>query len=257
MLFQGAGLCYTGGEKGTEGDRNVRPVIAVSMGHKKGTHYLNDPVAEAVLGAGGLPWPVPVCAREVVGQVLLQAQGLLLPGGEDVDPAAYGETPAPELGPVDLERDACELDLVRLAWERGLPILGICRGAQVLNVARGGSLLQDIPSTVAGALPHRQGEPYGRPVHRVVVDPGSRLAKILGEGEFAVNSMHHQSVKAPGAGLKVVAWAPDGVVEGIESQDPARFVLGVQWHPEYLVDPAAGRPAMRRLFAAFITAAAE
>ncbi|HHY93173.1 MAG TPA: C26 family cysteine hydrolase domain-containing family, partial [Firmicutes bacterium] len=126
----------------------MRPIIAVSMGFKNGTHYLNDPVAEAVLGAGGLPWPVPVTAAEVGAEILAHAAGLLLPGGPDVDPALYGEAPAPELGPVSRERDECELALVRLAWAHHLPILGICRGAQVLNVARGGTLVQDIPSTV-------------------------------------------------------------------------------------------------------------
>lgn len=233
----------------------MRPIIAVSMGYKKGTHYLNDPVAEAVLMAGGIPWPVPVVSADILAEIVAQVQGLLLPGGEDVDPAAYGEAPESQLGPVNLERDACELALVHLAWERGLPILGICRGAQVLNVARGGSLIQDIPTAVAGALGHRQGEPYDRPVHRVRVDAASLLAQILGESEPEVNSMHHQSVKVPGKGLKVVAWAPDGVVEGIESQAPARFALGVQWHPEYMVDPVSGSQAMRRLFAAFIAAA--
>ncbi|MDK2856255.1 MAG: putative glutamine amidotransferase [Bacillota bacterium] len=235
----------------------MRPIIAISMGYKKGTHYLNDPVAEAILLAGGLPWPMPVVSMEVLPEILARAHGVLLPGGEDVDPAAYGEAPEPQLGPVNAERDACELALARLAWERHLPIFGICRGAQVLNVARGGSLIQDIPSAVAGALGHRQGEPYDRPVHSARVDAASRLARILGQSELEVNSMHHQSVKVPGRGLKVVAWAPDGVVEGIESQDPDRFALGVQWHPEYMVDPVSGSEAMRRLFAAFIAAAAD
>jgi len=162
--------------------------------------------------------------------------GVLLTGGEDVDPKEYGEQdthPTVYLAP---ERDRYELALARQALSRDLPLLAICRGAQVLNVAAGGTLVQDIPSHRPTELSHSVTFPKNRTVHDIVVKPNTCLSVLLGgelhqDGRVAVNSRHHQSVKDAAPGFVVSAAAPDGVVEAIEKPD-ARFCIGVQWHPE-------------------------
>jgi len=144
------------------------------------------------------------------------------------------------------------LSAVKVALERQLPILAVCRGIQLLNVALGGTLFQDVGTDPGTQLQHSQRAPRDQPTHKVKVQAGSRLAETLGTDELEVNSMHHQAVKALGAGLAAVAWAPDQIVEGIEMTAPSRCVLGVQWHPEDLrghSEPARG------LFAALIGAA--
>ena len=167
---------------------------------------------------------------------LAAADGLLLTGGVDVDPAAYGDDtrhPTVELDPV---RDAYELALAREAIARDLPMLAICRGAQVLNVAAGGTLVQDIPSQLNTPLRHSILEPRHAVAHDVHVVSGTRLASLLGPAHAAsdsipVNSRHHQSVKETAPGFVVSATAPDGIVEAIE-RPAASFCIGVQWHPE-------------------------
>jgi putative glutamine amidotransferase len=134
----------------------------------------------------------------------------------------------------------------------GLPILGICRGCQALNVARGGSLHQHLPAVADGSVDHRQAAAGWKVTHQVTVEPRSRLAQALGAEALAVNSFHHQAVQRLGDGLRAVAWAADGTVEGIE--DDARFVLGVQWHAETLEE--VERP-QARLFTALVDAALE
>ncbi len=145
-------------------------------------------------------------------------------------------------------RTEAELALLRGAIERDMPVLGICGGQQLLAVALGGSLIQHIPDSVPDALAHEQPNPRHEAGHAVRVEPGTLLARIVGTGAMQVNSSHHQAVRDPGRG-RVNALAGDGVVEGIE--DPAaRFCLGVQWHPEFGIDPGD-----RRLFQALVSAA--
>jgi putative glutamine amidotransferase len=159
-------------------------------------------------------------------------------------PVAVRRRARPRLGPTDVELDRAELSLARAALDRGLPVLGICRGHELLNVLYGGTLHQDVPG-------HRQTEPGVQATHDVRLEPGSRLAGILGATEGRVNSFHHQAVDALGRGLRAVAWSPDGIVEGIE--DPAApWVLGVQWHAEGLI----GAPDQEALFTAFVAEAA-
>lgn len=193
-----------------------------------------------------------------VDEALQGVEGLLLTGGEDVEPALYHEEPHPQLGEVDRARDAFEVGLVGRARAQGLPILAICRGLQILNVACGGSLIQDIPSLVAGALEHRLAVPPHQSfdlAHEIWMESDSLLARLMKErvpdGDVCqVNSRHHQAVKDVAAGFKVSATAPDGVIEAIE--DPAaRFCLGVQWHPEMLTH----RPDQAGLFTHLIGAA--
>jgi putative glutamine amidotransferase len=186
--------------------------------------------------------------------------GLLLTGGEDVAPALYGEAKLDATVEVEPERDAFEIALVKEARRIGLPIFAICRGIQVMNVAFGGTLVQDIPTQMETALPHAFTIPPHKPfdyAHEVWVDTSSLLAKLMaerlnGSDSCEVNSRHHQAVKDLAAGFKVVATAPDGVIEAIEDQS-ARFCLGVQWHPENFWRTGEFRP----LFEGFLEAAAK
>jgi putative glutamine amidotransferase len=168
-------------------------------------------------------------------------------GAFDVDPALWGGgAPHPKVT-LKPGRTDFELAAVRVALARDLPVLGICGGQQLLAVAFGGTLIQHIPDEVEGALAHEQPNPRTEPGHTVRVRGGTLLARIVGVAPMAVNSAHHQAVATPGSGV-VNAVAPDGVVEGIEHPGH-RFALGVQWHPEYAVDPRD--PA---IFEAFVAA---
>jgi putative glutamine amidotransferase len=177
---------------------------------------------------------------------------LLLPGGEDVDPAFYGEARHEKCGRVSLDRDETELALARWAMEEGKPLFAICRGIQVLNVAQGGSLYQDIQTQVPGTDKHDwyPDHPRDRQSHTLEIVPRTRLAQLSGTTSLPVNSLHHQAIKEAAPGLVVVAHAEDGIVEAVEAPDHP-FALGVQWHPEEL----ASRDARaQRLFDAFVEA---
>jgi putative glutamine amidotransferase len=212
---------------------------------------LNAAYLRALEGAGLVPLIVPPLSDPRAAEGLLDGvAGLVLTGGEDVDPARYGATPHPVLGPVHRERDATELALVHAARERELPTLAICRGIQLLNVALGGTLVQDLPSERPDALPHDPGAARAARSHPVEVEASSALATALGATRIDANSIHHQAVDRVGAGLRVTARAPDGVIEGVETgADSPWSAVGVQWHPEELVDDPA--PWDRGLFAAF------
>jgi putative glutamine amidotransferase len=182
--------------------------------------------ADAVRRGGGEPVPLRPGDEARIPALLRECAGFLLSGGDDMAPEYYGEAPHPALGPVDGPRDRMEYLLARAAAAEDAPLLGICKGLQVLNVALGGSLVQDIPSQVAGAVPHR-----GSVRHAVRVEEGTRLASVVGAGEWEVNSSHHQAAARLGTGLRVSARGPDGVIEGLE-RPGARFLVAVQWHPE-------------------------
>ena len=191
-------------------------------------------------------------------QALAGVDGLMLTGGDDVAPARYGEPAHPTVVEAEPGRDEFELALIKDARARNLPIFAICRGIQVLNVACGGTLVQDIPSEVTGALPHRFAVPPHEPyflAHEVWIDKDTLLWKLMRErlsdaDSCEVNSRHHQAVKGLAPGFKVAATAPDGVIEAVE--DPgAPFCLGVQWHPENFFRTGEFRP----LFEGFLEAA--
>ena len=204
--------------------------------------------------AGGAPTAIPLqLSEETLRDIFTHLDGLLLAGGADVHPGEFGEAVEPFCGAIDRARDATELQLLRWAIDQKLPILGICRGIQMLNVAAGGSLYQDIGAQAPHALRHEHshGEPYDRLTHSIEIDPSSRLARALGVTRLDVNSLHHQSIKQVAPGFRVVARAPDGIVEGIESRN-GHFAVGVQFHPEWLIDDDA---RMVRLFAEFVDAA--
>jgi putative glutamine amidotransferase len=215
---------------------------------------MNQRYSRAAAAAGGIPVMVPLIEDLPTLRALYdRLGGLLLAGGVDVDPAAYGEVRTPLTGAIDPARDRVEIQLARWALAEGKPIFGICRGLQVLNVALGGTLLQDIAAQHPGAIKHdyfpTQGYSRDHEAHHVRVTPGSRLHAALAAQEIPVNSMHHQAVADLGMGLRVTAVAADGVIEAIEAADH-RFALAVQWHPESLRGDHAAR-----LLAPFLAAA--
>jgi putative glutamine amidotransferase len=212
----------------------------------------NAAYSDAARRAGLRPYILPVLAASDADAMLDGMAGLILTGGEDVDPAHFGAAPHPALGEVHAERDAFELALVRAARARRLPTLAICRGVQILNVALGGTLVQDLASEWSGAMPHEGSAERHERVHAVRIAAGSRLAVALGGTEATINSMHHQSVGRVAEGLTAVAHAPDGVVEGVEWQDDTWWMTGVQWHPEELTETPEGWD--RALFTAFAAA---
>jgi putative glutamine amidotransferase len=206
----------------------------------------------AVTKAGGQVVILPASDGESAARLAGVLDGILLSGGADLDPSYFGEEPHPHLGHIDPERDEFELALVRAAIEAGTPLLAICRGIQVLNVAMGGTLYQDIQSQVKGAIKHRQDAPRYHASHKVVVERHSKLAGMVGAGDVAVNSFHHQAIRNVAPGFFVSARSTDGVIEAIESAHDL-FVVGVQWHPECMTD---SYPAMLEIFAAFVAEAA-
>jgi putative glutamine amidotransferase len=239
------------------------PLIAVSTSVTVDKYperaYVNASYLNAIQQAGGVPVPMPPQLGPTArAEILKHVRGVLLTGGGDVDPARFGEAPHPTTSEVSAARDTLEIDLTRWALGKGVPLLAVCRGLQVLNVALGGSLYQDIPSEPGSPLDHSQTGLQGKarhiPTHQVKVLDGSRLAGILGALEVDVNSFHHQAIKRLGQGLVEVAWAPDSIVEGVELVDDGAFVVGVQWHPEELVDSDG---AAFNLFAALVKRARE
>ena len=209
---------------------------------------LNAAYVRALTAVGLVPLVVPPQLDPArVGDALDVARGLVLTGGEDVDPARYHAAPHPQLGTIDPTRDAVELALFAAARERGLPVLAICRGIQLVNVALGGTLYQDLPSERPGPVPHEDAQAR----HALRVDPDSLLGRTLGDtAARPVNSRHHQAIRDLAPGLVVSATAVDGVIEGVEPADPAApWMLAVQWHPEDL-----GEAALFAGFAASVTA---
>lgn len=173
----------------------------------------------------------PAHSQETVEALLDQCHGLVLSGGEDVEPARYGEAPGPHLDTMLPERDAMECHAIAAAFQRELPVLAICRGIQMLNVYLGGTLYQDLPTQYDSDIDHTQAAPWEQRTHGVSVEPGSRLCKLVECEDLNINSFHHQAIKDVAPGLRVVARAEDGVIEGVESTQHD-WVVGVQWHPE-------------------------
>ncbi len=205
----------------------------------------------AVAAAGGLPLPLPH-EPDLAAAYLDGLDGLLVTGGAfDVDPALFGDATKHSTVKTKDRRTAFEFAMVKGAIERDMPLLGICGGEQLLNVVLGGTLHQHVPDVFPNGLAHEQPNPRTEPGHDVEIVPGTLLHRTVGTARMSVNSAHHQAVKDVGPGVVVNAKAPDGVIEGIEHK-AKRFCLGVEWHPEYSIDPGDDR-----IFAAFIKAAAR
>lgn len=225
----------------------MRPIIGVSgnYNYDNRSFCLTDYYVNSLRQAGAKVVILP--PTEDSGEIntyLEICHGFVLSGGGDLDPRHWGELPALELGTVNPLRDVFELQLARQIMSHDLPVLGICRGCQVLNVAAGGTLEQHINS---GML-HDQNAPRSYPFHDILVGKESMLRRTFGSRESKVNSFHHQAVKKPGIGLNITAWAPDGVVEAIESSEH-KWVVGVQWHPECMTDEPS-----RRIFRCLVDA---
>ena len=211
-----------------------------------------EELVRAILAAGGRPYLLPTALPlNSIPEVLNEFDGLFISGGGDIHPDYFGGEMHPSVDGIDRERDEFELALCREAVAMDKPVLGICRGQQVLNVAMGGNLVVNIPSELPQAGQHRWWPNYlrSRLSHAVKIESGSQLVRIMGGTQFMVNSLHHQSVKDLGDGLKVVATAPDGVIEALEMPGKP-FVVSVQWHPEWLTE----HEPMRRIFKAFVEA---
>lgn len=210
----------------------------------------------AIIEAGGAPVLIPSDMPESGWRELVRRlDGILFTGGGDIAIDHFNGVPHPKVGGVDDARDAIELGLARFAAESGTPFFGVCRGLQVANVALGGTLYTDIPDQHPNAVRHDYPGPDSFEArtylaHPVRVEEGSRLAEILAEPVLNVNSLHHQGILSLAAGLKAVAYAPDGLIEAVEMPDHP-FGVAVQWHPEWLTD----QTPIRRLWRAFVEAA--
>lgn len=202
--------------------------------------------------AGALPVIAPPTNDiRAIRQLAESFDGFLFPGGQDVPPQLYHETPLPVCGPAAPRRDMMEPLLQREVLALGKPILGICRGMQLLNVVLGGTLYQDLPSQRPSALTHKQTPPYHIPAHKVLLAKEAPLRSLAGAEILDVNSRHHQAAKDLAPSLRPMAWAEDGLVEAFYAPE-RRFVWGVQWHPEQMHDRFSAE-----LFRAFVSAAGD
>jgi putative glutamine amidotransferase len=219
---------------------------------------MNQRYSRAVATAGGLPVMIPLLDDDdILRELYDRMDAVLLPGGVDLDPATYGESPLPTCGRLDPDRDRVELRFARWAIAEGKPLFGLCRGLQIVNVALGGTLYQDIAAQRRDAIKHdyfpTAGFSRDHLAHPVAVASGSRLDALVGTAPLEVNSMHHQAVKDLAPGLVSTATAPDGLIEALESPG-SHFLLGVQWHPEALTDLDH---RMHRLLTGFVEAASR
>lgn len=219
---------------------------------QRGGSFVTDAYVSAVRHAGGIPILLPIVDEEELNRAWFdRIDGLLLSGGEDIDPRFFNEDPHPQLGQIVPERDRQEIWLSRWAISEDKPLLAICRGIQILNVALGGGMVQDIGSQVVQPIQHSQKAPFSHASHNIEIESGTKMENIAGGMATYVNSFHHQSVGEVAPGFVVSAWAGDGVTEAIESVDHP-FAVGVQWHPEFLVQT---EEHAKRLFKAFIESA--
>lgn len=232
----------------------TKPLIGIGsdVQHVEGKRdqaFVYTTYVDALRRAGALPVLIPP-QPENAAELVESLDGILLAGGEDCDPALYGQERHPQVTDLmDERRQVNDLTLAKVARERGIPTLGICLGLQMMNVAAGGTLVQDIDSHIETEIRHAS-IPEDRARHDVMVEKGTKLASIVPAVELNVNSSHHQAIGEVAEGLRVTAHAPDGIVEGLE--DPRHpFYVGVQWHPEDM----GGEGSASTLFDAFVQAA--
>jgi putative glutamine amidotransferase len=230
------------------------PTLAIPPGPKPARFGINQSYVRALAAAGCAPVLIPSLDDEDhLRAIYERLDGIVFPGGADVAPGEYGEELIEDMNVVvEPARDRTELTLARWAFADDLPVLGICRGQQLLNVALGGTLYQDLRRQGVTTVDHSDADGRARNalLHRVRLDPDSRLAQLIDETSIEVNSLHHQAVKAVAAPLKATGTADDGVIEALESDD-RRFLIAVQCHPEEIDD----LPWVQRLFAGFAQAA--
>jgi putative glutamine amidotransferase len=229
------------------------PTLAIPPGPKPPRYGINQSYVRALVAAGCAPVMIPLLDDdERLRAIYERLDGIVFPGGADIAPGEYHEEPIGDLNVIEAARDRTELTLARWAFADDLPILGICRGQQVLNVALGGSLWQDLRYQAVTSVEHSDADGRARDamIHRVRLDPDSRLAQLIDETDIQVNSLHHQAIKTVASQLRVTGKSNDDVIEAVESPD-RRFLIAVQWHPEEI----DGLPWVQRLFAGFAQAA--
>ena len=229
------------------------PTLAIPPGPKPPRYGINQSYVRALVAAGCAPVLIPLLDDdERLRAIYERLDGIVFPGGADIAPGEYHEEPIADLNVVEAPRDRTELTLARWAFADDLPTLGICRGQQVLNVALGGSLWQDLRYQGVTDVEHSDADGRVRSalIHRVRLDPDSRLAQLIDETDIEVNSLHHQAVKTVAPQLRVTGQSDDGVIEALESRE-RRFMIAVQWHPEEIDDLGW----VRRLFQGFVKAA--
>lgn len=212
--------------------------------------YVNKHYVKALAAVGAAPLLLPIVENNdvLIRMQLQQVNGLLLSGGYDVNPLLYDEEPLPELEYIMPERDEYEIKLIRMALEMNKPILGICRGMQILNVACGGTLYQDLNQFSLKHFKHQQKSKTDTASHTVEFIPNTKLHRIMGVNSTRINTFHHQAIKDPAPEFVVNGRAKDGIIEGIEKTGE-NFVMGVQWHPEMMMEKDA---AMLKIFHSFI-----
>jgi len=234
----------------------LRPLIGITLDWESAGGYSNFPwyalrenYCDAIADAGGVPITLPVLKKNTVSYLEV-VDGLVITGGNfDVDPILFGENNRHEKVSVKPRRTNFEFAITQGAIHKNLPILGICGGQQLLNVVLGGTLIQHIPDEIKDAVPHEQPNPRDQAGHIIKVKPNTKLYEIVQSDTMSVNSAHHQAVKEIAKDVIVNAIALDGVIEGIEVPSK-RFCLGVQWHPEFTIDPGD-----MKIFSALIDAA--
>ncbi|MCD8339485.1 MAG: gamma-glutamyl-gamma-aminobutyrate hydrolase family protein [Burkholderiales bacterium] len=231
----------------------AKPMIAVTplLDYPRNSFWMLPGYFLGLEGAGALPFMLPVLTdKNDVRRMLGNADGLLLTGGQDVDPSLYGEEKLEVCGEISPERDNMEKLLLEVALEMDMPVLGICRGIQFANVFFGGSLWQDIPSQVGKEIEHSMQPPYDRPIHDVYVVDHTPLAKLSRQSEIQVNSYHHQAIKKLAPTLQVLAYSDDNLIEAVRLPSKT-FMWFVQWHPELTFKKD---PQSQKIFSAFVTA---
>ena len=210
--------------------------------------YVNTAYINAVQLNGGIPLAVPVSENEEdLVSILKLCHGVLVPGGEDVDPKFYGENPHPTIGTIRPDMDSFILSALDICFKHNIPVFGVCRGLQIINIALGGTLYQDMSLYEGETILHNQTYDRSYTVHKADIKAGSLLHSIFGAEEIMVNTMHHQAIKDLGRGLSATALAPDDIIEAIESDN--NQIFAVQWHPEELIHST---PEMNKLFLHFI-----
>ncbi len=241
----------------------MKPIIGITpdynagdredMGGKEPTYFLRARYVQAIEDAGGLPIVFPLVTHsKQQKQLLSQVDGLLVTGsGSDLDPEIYGERQCVPFRQMSKQRSDLEIGLSRLVYKASVPTLGICGGMQSINVALGGTLIQDIAVQHSTDIDHLPSWSATKNAHAIQVTPRTLLHRIVGKPKIRVNSSHHQSVKKVPGRLITSAVAPDGVIEAIEAPSHP-FLLGVQWHPEFLYKHY---PIQKKLFQALIKAA--
>jgi len=232
-------------------------VLGVKMpknlpGQKVTMDYVNEAYNKAIIRAGGVPFLLPVLEKpQDADGLLAMCDGILFPGGADVDPCFFGEDPHADLGMVHKDWDSFWFYALDYALEHKIPVLGICRGMQLINIGLQGSVYQDIKEYKKDCLTHAQKDNRDYPLHPITIEQGTLLHKLVGVDKLYTNSFHHQAVKKIGEGLKVTAHTSDGIVEALENEDGS--ILLVQFHPEELQDSV---PETRNLFKHLVERAA-